>query len=248
MTMKHSEETKVKISQSLKGKSPWNKGLKNAQPARVGFKHSEESKNKISESKTGISIASKGKPSWRKGISKKVPETKVCINCNNVFNKNLKKTDKEWQQRKYCSSKCALAVAQNERKGTKLSEEWKKNLSLSHLGKIPANKGKKSPNTSGEKNPNWKGGKSSYRCKLKSTLEYKKWRHDVFERDNHKCVNCGSTEDLRADHIKPVSKHPELIHDINNGRVLCKACDYEIGYQYFKDDNPKKELICHKVL
>lgn len=100
----------------------------------------------------------------------------------------------------------------------------------------------------GENHHYWKGGINTKRSAERNTLEYKKWRHDVFERDNHKCVNCGSTKDLRADHIKPVSKHPELIHDINNGRVLCKACDYEIGYQYFKDDNPKKELICHKVL
>jgi hypothetical protein len=249
MIEKHSEQTKAKISSALKGKSPWNKGLKNAQPPRQGFQHSDESKQKISQSKKGISIASKGKPSWRKGISKKIPESKICLNCNNLFDKNLKKTDREWQERKYCSSKCALSVAQKNRLGTQLPDEWRKNLSVSHLGKTPANKGKKSLKTSGENNPNWKGGVSSYRCKLKSTLEYKKWRHDVFERDGHKCVNCNSTKDLRADHIKPVSKYPELIHDIDNGRVLCRDCDYKIGYQYFKEDNPKREInLCHKVL
>ena len=111
------------------------------------------------------------------------------------------------------------------------------------------NKFQERPNAKrGENHHYWKGGVNTIRSAERNTLEYKKWRHDVFERDDHKCVNCGSTEDLRADHIKPVSKHPELIHDINNGRVLCKACDYKIGYQYFKDDNPKKELTCHKVL
>ena len=166
------EHDELKIINHTKVRVPWNKGLKGAQPLRIGFKHSIESRKKIIDSKKGVSIASKGKPSWRKGISKKIPETKICVNCKNSYDKNLKKTEKEWQERKYCSAKCSLNVTQKARAGTQLSEKWKKNLSLSHIGNEPGNKGKKSPKTSGENNPNWKGGITSENEKIRKSIEW----------------------------------------------------------------------------
>ena len=56
-----SEESKLKISETHKGKTPWNKGIKTGKPAwNRGIQHTEESKLKMSESH-------KGKPSWNKG-------------------------------------------------------------------------------------------------------------------------------------------------------------------------------------
>jgi hypothetical protein len=56
------------------------------------------------------------------------------------------------------------------------------------------------------------------------TEEYKEWRKKVFERDKFQCILCNSKTDIEADHIKPKSKYPELVYDIDNGRTLCKKC------------------------
>lgn len=48
-------------------------------------------------------------------------------------------------------------------------------------------------------------------------------REAVFERDGHKCVRCGSTEHLQADHILPQSAGGP--HIIENLRTLCRPCN-----------------------
>jgi 5-methylcytosine-specific restriction endonuclease McrA len=45
----------------------------------------------------------------------------------------------------------------------------------------------------------------------------------VKRRDRHRCVRCGSTEDLRAAHLVPVHKGGS--DDISNGATLCRDCD-----------------------
>lgn len=57
-----------------------------------------------------------------------------------------------------------------------------------------------------------------------ATPEYLHWRESVFVRDGHRCVWCGSKDNLEADHIKPQFLFPELKHDIDNGRTLCHRC------------------------
>ena len=49
------------------------------------------------------------------------------------------------------------------------------------------------------------------------------WATMVKERDQ-KCVNCGSTHELHAHHIKPYKLHPELKYDIANGITYCAIC------------------------
>jgi 5-methylcytosine-specific restriction endonuclease McrA len=55
-------------------------------------------------------------------------------------------------------------------------------------------------------------------------LSYNAWRKAVMERDGHRCVICGSDQRLHADHIKPTSRFPELMREVNNGRALCESC------------------------
>ena len=81
-------------------------------------------------------------------------------------------------------------------------------------------------------------GEFIYKSKrdVKKSLEYRFWRNDVFNRDNYRCVNCGSKKNLEADHIKSFAAYPELRFSIENGRVLCHNC-------HIKTDNyghPKK--------
>ena len=63
-TYHHSEEAKKKMSESHKGKEPWNKGKKDVQH------HSEETKKKISEKMKGGNSTSwkKGQTAWNKGM------------------------------------------------------------------------------------------------------------------------------------------------------------------------------------
>ena len=79
-----SEESRKRLSEALKGRKAWNKGLKLPPSHMKGKHHSEETRKKISEKKKGqpsgwkgrhpsqearekMSIAHKGKTTWNKG-------------------------------------------------------------------------------------------------------------------------------------------------------------------------------------
>jgi hypothetical protein len=49
----------------------------------------------------------------------------------------------------------------------------------------------------------------------------------VLERDDYKCVHCGSTHDLQIDHVVPFSKGGASNPD--NYEVLCETCNHEKG-------------------
>lgn len=51
----------------------------------------------------------------------------------------------------------------------------------------------------------------------------KKVRKEVLRKYKHKCVICGSSENLEIDHIKPISKGG--LNQFKNLQVLCKACN-----------------------
>lgn len=86
----------------------------------------------------------------------------------------------------------------------------------------------------GEKNHFWKGGVTPEHRRIRSSVEYKKWRESVLARDNWHCVHCGVRQGwnketkrqiiLDADHIKPFSRHKELRLALSNGRTLCRDC------------------------
>ncbi len=51
-----------------------------------------------------------------------------------------------------------------------------------------------------------------------------KFREIVFKRDGHKCVMCGSTEDLAAHHIIDRNKIANGGYVLENGITLCPPC------------------------
>jgi hypothetical protein len=58
-------------------------------------------------------------------------------------------------------------------------------------------------------------------------VEYLAMRAIIFERYDKKCMRCGSIRLLELDHIKPVSKYPELFLCEDNMQILCKPCNQE---------------------
>jgi len=67
--------------------------------------------------------------------------------------------------------------------------------------------------------------------KLHTTLllrldAWKSLRLRVFERDGHRCLRCGSDQNLQADHILPKASFPFLTFDINNLQTLCQPCNF----------------------
>lgn len=89
----------------------------------------------------------------------------------------------------------------------------------------------------GEKCYRWRGGVTPEHEAQRKSFEYKKWRDDVFKRDDWTCVLCHSRGGkLNADHIKPFSLYPELRLDVHNGRTLCVGCHGIITKQQHKEN------------
>lgn len=200
--MKHTYESKRKMSETRKGKK---RGP-----------HSEETKKKISISQIGkklsgehkrkLSEAHKGKTAHNKGIPMSDEQKKKI----SYFFKGKKHSDEH--RRKNSESKKGICV-------TIMTPEIRNKISKTLTGRHQ-------PWNSGEKSNFWKGGLTEENAKIRNSLEYSVWRKTVFERDNYICVFCGDKRggNLEADHIKPFSSYPELRFDVNNGRTLCKEC------------------------
>lgn len=63
----------------------------------------------------------------------------------------------------------------------------------------------------------------------RQTKEYKKWRQNVFIRDNFTCQNCGERGGrLEAHHKKEWAYYPNERYNIDNGITLCKRCHKKI--------------------
>lgn len=78
--------------------------------------------------------------------------------------------------------------------------------------------------TSGENSWNWRGGVENDE---RHSYEYRKWRKDIYERDNFTCQCCGKTindSKLNAHHILNFSEYEELRYENSNGITLCDEC------------------------
>lgn len=131
-----------------------------------------------------------------------------------------------------------FAALNKERVGEPLSEEHKKAIAASMVGKKNALGCKRSEEfrrklsehwTNNPQHNHWIDGKcherGSERTREMGRLEYRLWRTSVFERDGFTCVQCNVRGgNLEADHIKPWINHPELRYNVSNGRTLCKPC------------------------
>jgi len=68
-------------------------------------------------------------------------------------------------------------------------------------------------------------GRSPFLKHIRPQSTTKKWREEIFARDNYICQKCSQKGGfLNAHHIKLYSKYPELRFEISNGLTLCVVC------------------------
>lgn len=110
-------------------------------------------------------------------------------------------------------------------KGKKFSKESRLKMSKSHKGKVAPTKGMKIPKRSKEKHWNWKGGITTEKHNLRNSLEWKKWRLEIFERDGYICQECRIQGGyLEPHHIFPIRSNKDNLFNTNNGITLCRPC------------------------
>lgn len=181
---------------------------------------------------------------------------KNCLICKKDFYKQPTVSIKKWSITKFCSHLCYWKDKLNKpswNKGGKLSEEHKRKLSASHIGKDNHQKGRHHTREtkeklriakSGSKSNLWKGGVSKLTPLIRGSFKYRLWRDDVFTRDSYTCQECGIksgcgyTVYFEAHHIESLSTIREKYNiktleealccqelwNTNNGITLCLDC------------------------
>lgn len=167
---------------------------------------------------------------------------KKCTECGKKF-----KLYPSASGRKRCSKACANAYISklyrndNKRKAqlreaAKLvdysSPERRKHLSQALKDSYKSGRSKR---RIGASNNLWRGGIATAQNKARASAEYKAWRTAVYERDQFKCVKCGTNKDLHAHHVKTFAQYSELRYDIENGVTLCRAHHSEVHGRLLPD-------------
>jgi len=97
-----------------------------------------------------------------------------------------------------------------------------------------------------------KKSKSFYKTDVWHRLRYK-----AFLIHGKRCMVCGATgkdSRLHVDHIKPISKFPQLMTDINNLQILCALCNKgkgnwdETDHRLLKDGLDEVDLSAIEAL
>lgn len=64
------------------------------------------------------------------------------------------------------------------------------------------------------------------KSKFYESREWRDLRYKVLVKHKRRCMCCFVTNSqLHIDHIKPISKFPQLALDMNNLQILCKDCN-----------------------
>lgn len=206
----------------------YEEGRKNP-PSRLGCKHSEETKRKISENRKGKQSGEKHW-NWKGGISS---QPRFCIDCGKQISSRYALRCHDCaikivtQTRHYRPSEEVKERIRKKLKGRKLPEE----VRLKMMGRKPWN---------------WAGGIDK-KNPLRKTPEYKQWRRLVCKRDNFTCQLCGyhGKRGLEAHHIIPIKTNSNLSFDVNNGITLCKDCHQNI---FGKESEHMKYFVNLRIL
>lgn len=199
---------------------------------KKGFKHTDETKKKISishigigkghhhseETKKKISNALKGRPGGMLGKhhSKEWKEKRSILAKKRGYGK--------WMKGKHSPKETRLKISQTMKgkmpKNIDMIKGWNKGKHLSEKIRIRI-----SATLQGITEKEWNGFLLTTNQLLRRSEEYKKWRKAIYERDNYTCWICEERGGiLHAHHIKSFSKYLELRFKVDNGITLCKKC------------------------
>jgi len=223
------EETKQKISNTLKqnyktGKMVnWNKGLTKETDLRLkkkselykGFRHSEETKRKMSIS--------------RKGKKQKSCSEEAKINMSKVRKGKTYEELYGVERAKEIKKKVSESL-----KGRKFTDDWKDKISKAHLNKIVSQESRlkmsksKKGKMMGENNPAWQEGKS---FEPYSSEFNNKFKRAIRKRDNQICMLCGIHREKlkRALSVHHVNYDKKLTIP-QNCICLCDSCHSRTNY------------------
>ena len=158
-----------------------------------------------------------------------------CKNCGKEYQTYISQV--KWRGSSYCSNICKvehriknkeLFIGKNSPcwKGGKRREKCKEcGISISNWTENNLCKSCWGKKNRGKNHSNWKGVKRLRYHHLCWTSNYKKWRENVFKRDNFACQECGKIGGyLFGHHIKFWSKYPKLRYVVSNGVAECEKC------------------------
>jgi len=115
-------------------------------------------------------------------------------------------------------------------KGKKMSLKSRKKMREAKL-KNPTKYwfNKKRPCIAKEKHYCWKGGITPINEKIRKSIEYRRWREEVFTRDDYTCQTCDKRGGkIHAHHLREFGKFKKLRFILKNGITLCVACHLKI--------------------
>lgn len=181
-------------------------------------------------------------PNWKGGNLK--------LNCD-YCGKEFKRTighincNKKLGCKNYCSMECQhkansikMSGKNHPMSGKKHSDKAIDKMRLARVGKYI-----------GKDSPRWKGGVTTKNTKERRSLKTKQFTQNILKRDDFICQVCrlkshdkypniklfrkykcvGKDVKVIVDHIMPWGFYPELRHNIENARTLCKPCHQEYG-------------------
>lgn len=170
---------------------------------RINYKHSKETRNKMSIARRKRTFTQETKNKLRKAMLGRK------ITWNDKISKSLKGKKCPWAKNNH----------QTFKKG---SIPWNKGLKNPYKHSIETRR-KMSDSHKGDKAPNWKGGiTSAYRMRLE-TLDWRLIREICLNRDGRRCQICGEVnKKLEIHHIVPWRiSHND---DLDNLMSVCRPC------------------------
>lgn len=146
------------------------------------------------------------------------------------------------------------AKGDNHRTGSKQSETMKRKVSEAnkrYWANHPNELAARGEQVRGENNWQWKGGASKLNTAIRQMNENRKWMDAVKERDDGRCVRCGSADQIESHHIVELVTLIEMYQvttrdqartipafwDVDNGTTLCRKCHYEEHGRTYRADN-----------
>lgn len=127
---------------------------------------------------------------------------------DSICEANAKKRGTTWKMSPDGRAKISRA-----RKGMRFSKGHRRKLALAQTGKY------------GPESSRWVSDRSLVRIRYRYNVEFTEaQKRAILKRDGHKCLHCGSSKKLQADHKKAVAlgggRH------LSNGQTLCFDCHW----------------------